>query len=276
MQRLFNLLLLIRPHNVAAAVLSVAVGYGIASSGMAPWMLLAGVATATAGGNIINDIQDRDIDRINKPWRPFPSRSLSPLSGWVLYAAFIALTILVITRLPIHHAVWIASWVILLHLYSTRLKRIYLAGNLLVSLVSASGFLLGAYAGGAASAGAIPAGFTFFFVMGREFVKDTDDIEGDRACGARTVPIVSGKEKALKISALVFLLLALSFPLPWVVGIYGPLYALIMICTVVPILFVSAWFSWRGRSLDRVSGLLKLGMFCGMLAFYFGPRGIGW
>ena len=276
MQRLFNLVLLIRPHNVAAAVLSVAVGYGIASGGTAPWTLLAGVATATAGGNVINDIRDRDIDRINKPRRAFPSGSLSPGIGWVLYAAFIALTVLVIIRLPILQAVWIASWVILLHFYSTQLKRVYLAGNLLVSLVSASGFLLGSSAGGAASAGAIPAGFTFFFVMGREFVKDTDDIEGDRACGARTVPIVSGKKKALRISALAFALLALSFPLPWVFGIYGPLYALIMACTVVPILIVSAWFSWRGRSLSRVSGLLKLGMFCGMLAFHFGPRGIGW
>jgi geranylgeranylglycerol-phosphate geranylgeranyltransferase len=276
MQRLFNLVLLIRPHNVAAAVLSVAVGYGIASGGMAPWSLLAGVATATAGGNVINDIQDRDIDRINKPWRPFPSGSLSPGSGWVLYAVLVVLTVLIIIRLPILHAAWIASWIILLHLYSTQLKRIYLAGNILVSIVSASGFLLGASAGGTASAGVIPAGFTFFFVMGREFVKDTDDIEGDRAYGARTVPIVSGEEKALRISALVFTLLALSFPLPWIAGIYGTLYALIIVCTVVPILLVSAWFSWRGRSLGRVSGLLKLGMFCGMLAFYFGPRGIGW
>ena len=253
-----------------------AVGYGIASDGTASWMLLAGVATATAGGNIINDIQDREIDRINKPWRPLPSGSLSPVSGWVLYAIFIVLTVLVIIRLPVLHATWIGIWVILLHLYSTRLKRVYLAGNLLVSLVSASGFLLGAYAGGIASAGVIPAVFTFFFVIGREFVKDTDDIEGDRACGARTVPIVSGKDGALKMAALLFTLLALTFPLPWIIGKYGHLYAIIMACTVVPILFVSAWFSWHGRSLERVSGLLKLGMFCGMLAFYFGPRGIGW
>jgi geranylgeranylglycerol-phosphate geranylgeranyltransferase len=276
MQRLLNLILLVRMHNVAAAVLSVAVGYGIASRGTVPWTLLAGVATATAGGNVINDICDRDIDRINKPWRPFPSGSLSPGTGWFLYAAFIVLTVIVIIRLPILQAAWIVCWIILLHIYSARLKRIYLAGNLLVSLVSASGFLLGAAAGGAVYAGAIPAGFTFFFVLGREFVKDTDDIEGDRACGARTIPIVSGKTRALRVSAILFTLLALSFPLPWIIGVYGRLYALIMVCTVVPILFLSAWFSWRGRSLGRVSGLLKLGMFCGMLAFYFGPRGMGW
>jgi geranylgeranylglycerol-phosphate geranylgeranyltransferase len=276
MQRLLNLVHLVRLHNVAAAVLSVAVGYSIAAGGRAPWTLLAGVATATAGGNVINDIEDMDIDRINKPSRPFPSGSLSPRSGWVLYAVLIAVTVLVIVRLPVMQGIWILAWVILLHLYSARIKRVYLAGNLLVSLVSASGFLLGASAGGTVSSGAIPAGFTFFFVLGREFVKDTDDIEGDRAGGARTVPVVSGGQRALRISALLFALLAVSFPLPWIVGIYGSLYAIIMICTVVPILFISAWFSWRGRSLGRVSGLLKFGMFCGMIAFHFGSSGIGW
>ena len=276
MQRLLNLILLVRPHNVAAAVLSVAIGHYIASRGTAPWVLLAGVASATAGGNVINDIHDRDIDRINKPWRPIPSGSLAPRAGWALYAGFVALTILVIVRLPALQGLWIASWVLLLHLYSARLKRNFLSGNLLVSLVSASGFMLGAAAGGTASAGAIPACFTFFFSLGREFVKDIDDIEGDKACGARTVPIVSGEPRARRVSALLFVLLALCFPLPWIAGLYGALYALVMICTVVPILLVSAWFAWRGRSLGRVSGLLKLGMFCGMLAFYFGPSGTGW
>ena len=238
-----------------------------------PWILLAGVASATAGGYVINDIRDRDIDGINKPWKPFPSGSLSTGAGWALYSVLAALTVAAAFNLPIRQGVWILVWVVLLHLYSAKLKRVYLAGNLLVSLVSASGFLLGAWAGGAAAAGTIPAGFTFFFSMGRELVKDTDDMKGDEACGARTVPIVSGERRALRVSAVLFALLALFFPLPWLAGIYGHLYAVVMICTVVPILFVSAWFSWHGRSLGRVSGLLKLGMFCGMIAFYFGRGG---
>ncbi len=276
MHRLFDLVRLIRLHNVAAAVLSVAVGYSIAGGARAPWMLLTGVATATAAGYVINDIYDRDIDGINKPWRPFPSGSLSTLSGWILYAILTASTVALALNLPVLQGAWIAVWILLLHLYSVRLKRAYLTGNLLVSIVSASGFLLGACAGGKAAAGTIPAGFAFLFSMGREFVKDTDDIEGDRWGGARTVPIVSGEQRALRISALLFVLLTLSFPLPWIAGIYGNLYALVMTCTVVPILVVSAWFSWRARHLGLVSGLLKLGMFCGMIAFYFGPGRRGW
>ena len=273
MRRLFDLVRLIRLHNVAAAVLSVAVGYSIAEGGQMPWTLLIGVATATAGGNVINDIRDRDIDGINKPWRPFPSGSLSVGAGWALYMVLIALTVITALALPGGQGAWILVWVVLLHLYSAKLKRLYLAGNMLVSLVAASGFVLGAWAGGNSASATIPAVFTFFFVMGRELVKDTDDMEGDRACGARTVPILSGERGALRISAVLFGLLAISFPLPWIAGIYGYLYAIVMICTVVPILIVSAWLSWHGRSLGRVSGLLKLGMFCGITAFYLGTGG---
>ncbi len=272
MRRLLDLILLARPHNVAAAVLSVAVGYYLASRGTAPWVLLGGVATATAGGYVINDISDRDIDRINKPWKPIPSGTLPLAAGWAVYAVCVLLTILAIIRLPLTPALWVACWILLLHLYSVRLKREYLSGNLLVSIVSSSGFLLGATAAGRPEAGTVPALFTFFFMLGRELVKDTEDMEGDRRCGARTVPIVSGRKRVLRISAVLFVLLALTFPLPWIAGLYGRLYAIVTVCTVVPILFVSAWLSWRERALGRVSGLLKLGMFCGILAFYIGPR----
>ena len=274
MRRLLDLIRLVRLHNVAAAVLSVAVGYGIASNGMASWILLAGVATATAGGYVINDIEDRDIDMINKPFRPLPSGAVTPRAAWALYLFCVIATCISTMWLSLVQTIWLGSWVILLHLYSVMLKRIYLAGNILVALVSASGLLLGAHAGGNIWAGAVPALLAFFFSIGRELVKDTEDIAGDKACGARTVPIVFGKIGTLRISSLIFWALIIAFQLPWIIGGYGAFYAVIVASTVVPILAVSAWLSWRGRSLGRVSGLLKLGMFCGILAFYFGPRGL--
>jgi geranylgeranylglycerol-phosphate geranylgeranyltransferase len=149
----------------------------------------------------------------------------------------------------------------------------YLAGNILVSAVAGSGFLLGAYAGGNVMTGATPAAFAFFFVMGREIVKDTDDIEGDRQCRARTFPIVSGRRAALTAALAIFLALCISIPAPAFVGMYGMAYALIMLLSVVPILLISIGIILKGRSLGVVSTLLKIGMFFGCIAFYFGPRG---
>ena len=269
MLRLCNLILIVRPHNVAAAVLSTAVGYSLTDSSSGPWILLAAVAVVTAAGYIINDIYDIDIDRINKPHRPLPSGALSMLRVKVLYLVLVTGAIILAFSLPIFQAVWVIVWVCLLHLYSAVFKRLYLAGNLIVSSISASGFLLGAFAGGNISVGFVPASFTFLFSMGRELVKDSEDLEGDRACGARTIPIVSGKKTALSAAIAIFIALAFGFPLPYILGYYGKTYGLIMISTVVPIMVAAIVLTARGRSLGMVSTMLKSGIFFGIIAFYF-------
>jgi geranylgeranylglycerol-phosphate geranylgeranyltransferase len=272
MRNALRLMIVLRPHNVAAAVLSVAVGYALSGSVHWPWLLLAAAAFATAAGNTINDIYDIDIDRVNKPRRPLAAGALSVRAAVGQYILCIAAAICFSLFLPLAEALWIAVWIVLLHVYSWRLKRMYLAGNILVSLVAASGFLLGAHAGGNLTAGLIPAAYTFLFVMGREIVKDTDDIEGDKACRATTFPIIAGRRPALVTALVLFLALCVSFPLPSFLGHYRMAYGLIMLCTVVPMLLVSIWVILRNRSLGLVSTLLKVGMFFGCVAFYFGPR----
>ncbi len=272
MRKILSLIIVMRPHNIAAALLSVAVGFAMTGSIRWPWLVLAAAAFATAAGNTINDIYDVAIDRVNKPRRPLAAGALGTNAAIGLYAFFFAATVFLMLFLPSDASLWIGVWIVLLHVYSWRLKRMYLVGNVLVSAVAGSGFLLGARVGGDVAAGAVPAVFTFLFVMGREIVKDTDDIEGDRACGAKTVPIVSGRRAALTTALVIFLALCFAFPVPAFVGMYGRAYALVMMLSVVPMLLVSIGIILKGRSLGTVSTLLKIGMFFGCLAFYLGPR----
>lgn len=272
MRKILSLITVMRPHNIAAALLSVAVGFAMTGSTRWPWLVFAAAAFATAAGNAINDIYDVDIDRVNKPRRPLAAGALSVRSAIGLYAFFFAAAVFLMLFIPAAAAAWIGVWIVLLHIYSWRLKRMYLVGNVLVSAVAGSGFLLGAQVGEDIMRGVIPAGFTFLFVMGREIVKDTDDIEGDRACGARTFPIVAGRRPALATALAIFLALCFAFPVPAFVGMYGRAYALVMMLSVVPMLLVSIGIILGGRSLGTVSALLKVGMFFGCLAFYFGPR----
>ncbi|HVO76741.1 MAG TPA: geranylgeranylglycerol-phosphate geranylgeranyltransferase [Candidatus Bathyarchaeia archaeon] len=272
MRKTVALIVMLRPHNVAAAVLSVAVGFAMAGGSGWPWALLAAAAFATAAGNTINDIYDVDIDRVNKPARPLPAGQIGVRAAVLLYAFCVAAAIAICSLLPRPDAAWIGIWIVMLHVYSWRLKRMYLAGNVLVAAVAGSGFLLGAHAAGRLSAGAIPAAYTFLFVVGREIVKDVDDIEGDEACRATTFPIVSGRRAALTTALAIFLALCISFPIPSFMGLYRPAYGIIMLLTVVPILLVSIWITLSGRRLGLVSSLLKLGMFFGCVGFYFGPR----
>ncbi len=274
MHGFWKFILLLRPHNAAAAVLSVEAGHALSSGRISPpWLLLASVAIATSAGNVINDLRDVDIDAINKPGRPLPSGAVSVRAAGVIYYSLLVILLILLLNLPPVQAAWIVLWVILLHVYSVRLKRLFLAGNLLVAAVSASGFLLGAYAGGDISTGFIPAGFTFPFVTGREIVKDCEDIEGDRRCGTRTMPVLLGIRVPLNAAAVIFLLLAVTFPLPYLAGIYGRAYGLIMAVSVTPVLLLSFILSVRKRRPGLVSILLKVGMFFGILAFFFSGKG---
>jgi geranylgeranylglycerol-phosphate geranylgeranyltransferase len=271
MLSLLKTFLIIRPHNIAAAVLSVAVGQTLAAGrGDWPLCLLLSTALATAAGNVINDWFDSDIDSINKPGRPIPSGGVTPRAAMALYFVLLAALGLCMKRLPAPQALWVGVWAVLLHIYSWKAKRIYLAGNLLVATVVSSAFLLGAFAAGDMAAGAVPAMFTFFFVMGRELVKDTEDIEGDRECGARTVPVISGPGHALTAAAVIFALLSAAIPVPFIKGLYGKAYLVTMLVSVLPVLVVSCVLCLKQRSPSVVSLLLKLGMFFGVAAFYLG------
>lgn len=272
-RRLIAFLSLIRLHNVAAAVLSVFVGFSMTRSTDYPWLLLAAVTLSTASGNVINDIFDRDIDSINKPSRPIPSGALSLSAAVTIYVLLTVGAAVLSLGLDKVEKYWILAWIVLLFFYSFKFKRMVILGNVTVASVSASGFLLGSYHGGCLKTGIIPALFTFFFVLGREIVKDSDDIVGDSRCRARTFPIAIGVEPALKVSAVIFILLATAFPLPYFLDVYSKWYGLVMFVSVVPILVASFVFSLQHRRLSTVSSLLKCGMFFGVLAFYLAWKG---
>lgn len=269
MRNFFGILSLLRLHNVAAAVLSVWVGFSMTGSSKQPWLVMVASAFAAAAGNVINDICDIAIDSINRPHRPIPAKLVGLKTATVLYVVMVAGALFSAVALDEIARGWIFVWVVLLHFYSTRLKRMCLVGNAAVAAIAASGFLLGAHSGGDMSAGALPAAFAFAFVVGREIVKDADDLLGDIAQGARTFPIVAGRKKALAAAAGIFATLCVMIPLATFWGSYSKIYAATMATSVIPILVVSIIMILSGRSLTFVSSLLKVGMFFGCAAFYF-------
>lgn len=269
MTRLLNLLSIIRPHNIAAALMAVAAGYYMNAGEGFPGALLAAVALTTAAGNVINDYFDFDIDRINKPGRPIPSGSISRRKALYLYLALLAGLAAVIPTLEPVQYLWISGWVVILHLYSMVFKRRFVIGNILVSLVTGTGFLLGAHSSGDIETGLIPAVFTFFFIFAREIVKDCEDMEGDFFCGSTTIAVVRGREASMKIASALFILLAMAFPVPYLSGAYNISYLVIILVFIFPILLISALLAFSGKRPGLISILLKLGIFAGIIAFYF-------
>jgi geranylgeranylglycerol-phosphate geranylgeranyltransferase len=261
-----------RPHNMLAAAACIAAGYYLAGGhGFENILYPMIIGGLTAGcGNIINDYYDVDIDSINKPRRPIPSGRLSAGCALNIYIfCSVVVTALAVALLPVPLLVLVLVWEILLHLYARKAKRMPLVGNILVACVASSAFLAGAATAQNAGAAVFPFVFAFFFIMGRELVKEAEDLEGDRSAGAETIAVKIGIDKTVFIASLFLIMCAIIAPVPSFVNVYGRTYLLLMEFTVVPGLLAASYLVLRNPTrtvLNRVSWILKGEMFLGIVA----------
>ncbi|NOZ60350.1 MAG: UbiA family prenyltransferase [Calditrichaeota bacterium] len=267
---------LTRPLNVFIGMLSIFLGAFVTGTIQPLWrVLLASLSGGliAAAANAINDYFDVEIDRINKPNRPIASGKMSRKQArtfsHILFYAGILISIFVNWKALIV-AVFSS---LLLYQYSARLKRTILWGNLSVSLVSALAFIYGGIAVNRLEIALIPAIFSFFYHLGREIIKDTEDIVGDEADGIVTFPIKYGVQKALALSSGIYLFLIALTLVPYFFHIFGIYYLIIVLAVVDLVVLLVLFFIWRDRSqknLSRLSLILKLNMFAGLIAIYCG------
>ena len=174
--------------------------------------VLATVCIAAAG-YIINDYFDADIDRINKPGKVVVGRYFSRREAFRMHLAFNVLGALLGVL-----AAWLAGNITLgfifivsaglLWFYAKTFKKVFLLGNLLVAAFTAFAILTVVFfeTGLFGNADLLVlaanrevfeltlayAAFAMITTTMRELVKDMEDIEGDRAYGCKTVPVVLG------------------------------------------------------------------------------------
>ncbi len=274
--RLKYFLILCRPLNVFIGMLSIFIGAFITGT-VQPLIkiILASVSGGliAAGANVINDYFDVEIDKINKPHRPIAAGLVTPKAGFI-YSLVLFLVGIVLG--------WLVNWLafmisafsaILLFLYSYRLKRTVLWGNFSVSLMTAMAFIYGGVAVNRLNYALIPATFSFFYHFGREIIKDVEDIEGDRADKVKTLPIVSGAKVALRVAIGIYIFLIGLTLLPFFLKIFG-IYYLVTVVFIVDLIVVyvliSMWRNPASTNLSRLSLILKLNMFAGLMTIYVG------
>jgi geranylgeranylglycerol-phosphate geranylgeranyltransferase len=201
---MYGYLSITRPVNSVVAGLAAVLGYLIATGTVTPEsaVLVGIVALITAAGNVVNDYCDVEIDAVNRPDRPIPSGAVSR-RGALVYAVllFAAGNLLALAANPLCLAIALFNSV-LLAAYAARLKGMPFVGNLAVAYLSASIFLFGgALAGPDGLAANLPvAGVTFLAMTAREVLKDAEDVEGDAAGGARTLPMLIGIPRTVWLS----------------------------------------------------------------------------
>jgi len=277
LQRLGGLFSLMRPVNTLVAFAGIAAACLIAGAEPGDWprILLTALAGALAGafGNVINDVYDVAIDRVNKPLRAIASGRVSPRTGSI-WAAVCALAALLLS-LPLGSApaLIVAASILLMYAYSAVLKRIPLVGNLAVGLLTGAAFIFGALVFGRPEAGIVPAVFAFLFNIAREILKDLEDVRGDRAQSIRTFPLVAGERAALLLVTLLLIVVIAASIVPAVTGMYHTVYFWVVFfgvdCVLAYVLF-AVWNDRSTRSLGRLNTLLKYDMLAGIGAILLG------
>ena len=227
----------------------------------------------TAAGNTVNDIADVEIDKVNRPQRPLPSKKLSIQSAKILYV-FLIVSSLVLSLLINYLAFLIILLSnMLLYLYSVTIKRLAFFGNITVSFLTGYTFIFAGMVVGNVKLALIPAVFAFLINLIREIIKDMEDIEGDKIANAKTLPIVYGFNLSKKLILSISLVLFILTLIPFVFSIYKIEFFIIVMVVVNPIIFYSVKLLYQDSSiknLNKVSKLLKLSMVIGLISIYLG------
>ena len=220
----------IRPVNALVAGMAGVVGVLMATGTISPAIIpvFLVVFLVTAGGNAINDFCDVEIDRINRADRPIPSgaadrKTVLSLSV-ILFLSGLAVSFLIN---PLCVAIAAGNTVLLVW-YATSLKKTPGAGNGAIAYLTASIFVFGAASAGTdAVFHVLPIALvTFFAMLARELWKDAEDISGDEAGGAFTLPVRMGVTPVIRLG-FAFLIAAIGasilpvfqWGLPYLAGI---------------------------------------------------------
>jgi geranylgeranylglycerol-phosphate geranylgeranyltransferase len=276
MKKIDGYIQLTRPINLLIAFVSIFMG-GFVTGSIQPlarllFACLSGTFIA-AGANAVNDFYDLEIDRINRPKRPLPSGRISPTHAHVFSIVLFILGIVFSVFIHMAGTIIAISSSVLLYLYSLRLKRTVLWGNITVATITGMAFVYGGMAVGRTRVAMVVGVFAFFYHGAREIIKDVEDIEGDQAQGISTLPIRYGVKSALVwITIALIILIGLTF-IPYVLGIFSVYYLVIVVVGVdffLVYVLMSMWRNSEPRNLGRLSVWMKADMLMGLLAVYLG------
>ncbi len=253
------------------------------------FLLVLATALICAGGYVINDYFDVQIDAVNKPEKQIIGNKIAPEKAFNFYLILtvIGLGLGVYLSLVIDYWKLVTIFVVviaLLYLYSIAFKRMVFIGNFIVALLSAISVIIvmlfepslynlarpgDYYIAGLCTKYILGISFfAFALTVVREIVKDIQDIEGDRKFNAKTLPVKYGVGSA-KLIAQLFLvltiggLLYLNFT---VFNIFGNVYLIYILVLVAFLLFIGFRLFTAGTKKEYgfISTLLKVSMVIGL------------
>ncbi|MFX0149551.1 MAG: geranylgeranylglycerol-phosphate geranylgeranyltransferase [Candidatus Hodarchaeota archaeon] len=227
------------------------------------------------GGYAINDVFDVEIDKINAPHRPIPSGllTLNQAKVYSIILFIIGVCLAFLIDIPAFLIAFTGG--ILLYLYAAFFKRSGFIGNVMIGLLTSIPFIFGGFLTHSYETMIYPAIFAFLIIVGREVIKDIEDVHGDRIEDVRSIALRYGVKSARTIGLLILFLLIVLSPLPILLGYYkSPIFIILVIIIDIVILFVGYLLVNRSEeeiivNSTRGKKLLKFCITIGIIAFLF-------
>ncbi len=245
-----------------------------------------------AAGYIINDYFDVKIDLRNKPDKVIIIKKIKKRWAMFWHSIFNIIGFVIACYLAYENDFWTLPFIqfgstILLWVYSTHLKRMYISGNVVVAFLTALAIwtiaayesslypywtneYLISYQVNPIWVVGIYSFFAFMLTWIREVIKDMEDFKGDAEEGCLTMPIKIGLQKSsnfvLLLSAitLIPLVIAVVKLLPstwWFLGAY------IFTCIIAPLIYWMTRVKKKAtqKHYGALSSALKLIMMSGIV-----------
>ncbi len=256
-------------------------------------LLLFSSIVIAAGGYIINDYFDMDIDNVNKPHKLVIGKIISRRWAMLFHMllSLIGLFLTAVVALHINNMLLLVFnfiSVVLLLFYSTTFKKRLLIGNIIISLLTA--WVVGVLFVAEIKIADVEfmlknnvlierlykytlmyAGFAFVVSLVREVIKDLEDIIGDKKYGCTTMPIVWGVNvskiyAATWVVVLMGVLLSLFFYT--IINSWSWLFSLMIIVLLVFLIVILVNIKKAATSKDfgKISNQVKLLMLIGILS----------
>lgn len=224
------------------------------------------VVLFVAAGNALNDYIDRDVDEEVHPMRPIPTGVIAPRTALgtaaVLFGASLALSL----AIGVWSVVIVVSSLAVMLAYEIFLKSEGLVGNLAISWLTAALFLFGGAAVDGMELAWILAALAFMATLGREVVKDIQDLEGD-ARSRRTLPMRIGRRNAGAIASGALAVAVLLSPAPYLLELVSVAY-MPFVAVADTVFIYSAMIHFADP--EQGQKVIKVAMLVALIAFLFG------
>jgi len=224
------------------------------------------VAAFTGAGNSLNDYFDREVDRVAHPSRPIPRGLVSPSGAVAMSLTLFALSAVggFVVGVPSFIIVVASAGVMLA--YEVFLKSEGLMGNLAISWLTGAVFLFGGASVDGLHLAWILALLAFLATLGREVVKDVQDLKGDK--GARTtLPMRLGARNAGILASLSLIGAVALSPAPYLLSLLSIWY-IPFVVLADGIFIYSSLIHFEDP--ERGQKVIKLAMLIALVAFLFG------